>query len=278
MSQFSLKPHSDAAVASAPPMPSNQEGFPASGAASETTSVPPAASSSPPVAPATPAPYHYKRPVRQKGNFFGFSTLLFFVVCGFGYYKYDEYQKRPPPAPPPKPKEPLKEVSLTANPLTALKQAKETIAVAGEKHKAAYDEVASMDQSIGASTKPAPGSASLPHAGGTVPAAQKSGAPATPGQEITTVQTQASNQLTTPVAAGLPKPSPAFIKWARKVRIGGVRPGATPRVFIERTTYQKGDTVDKQLGISFENYESSTRMLSFKERSGAVMEIKYGAD
>lgn len=72
-----------------------------------------------------------------------------------------------------------------------------------------------------------------------------------------------------------PPPSPAFRAWVDGLRISGVRAGATPRVFIERTAYSPGDIVNPQLGITFEGYNAETRKLSFKDRTGAVVERRH---
>lgn len=72
-----------------------------------------------------------------------------------------------------------------------------------------------------------------------------------------------------------PPPSPAFRAWVDGLRISGVRAGASPRVFIERTAYSPGDLVNPQLGITFEGYNAETRKLSFKDRTGAVVERRH---
>ncbi len=69
-----------------------------------------------------------------------------------------------------------------------------------------------------------------------------------------------------------PPASPAFKAWVENLHISGVRAGSTTRVFIERTSYAVGDLVNPQLGITFEGYNSETRMLSFKDQTGAIVE------
>jgi len=59
------------------------------------------------------------------------------------------------------------------------------------------------------------------------------------------------------------------------LKISGVRGGATPRVFISGTSFQKGDLVNPQLGITFEGYSSETRMLVFKDQTGAKVERRH---
>ncbi|MBA4135949.1 MAG: hypothetical protein C0518_01380 [Opitutus sp.] len=106
--------------------------------------------------------------------------------------------------------------------------------------------------------------------------------PATPTEENSSAATakSASPGTTAPVidpipavtAPSAPPASAAFRSWVQNLKISGVRAGASPRVFIERTAYGPGDLVNPQLGISFESYNAETRMLVFKDKSGALVE------
>lgn len=69
-----------------------------------------------------------------------------------------------------------------------------------------------------------------------------------------------------------PPPSAAFKAWVDGLRVGGVRTGANTRVFISGTAYEPGELVNPQLGITFEGYDSATRHLIFKDKSGATVE------
>jgi hypothetical protein len=69
-----------------------------------------------------------------------------------------------------------------------------------------------------------------------------------------------------------PPPSAAFKAWVDALRVGGVRAGANTRVFIGGTAYEPGELVNPQLGIIFEGYDSATRHLIFKDKSGATVE------
>lgn len=75
-----------------------------------------------------------------------------------------------------------------------------------------------------------------------------------------------------PVDLGPPPPSVAFREWVANLRIGSVRTGAKPRILIEKTSYDVGDTVNQQMGITFEGYNAEKRVLLFKDRSGAIVE------
>lgn len=69
-----------------------------------------------------------------------------------------------------------------------------------------------------------------------------------------------------------PPPSAAFKAWVDALRVGGVRAGANTRVFIGGTAYAPGEVVDLKLGITFESYDSATRHLIFKDKSGATVQ------
>ncbi|MDI1250605.1 MAG: hypothetical protein PSV13_17215, partial [Lacunisphaera sp.] len=78
-----------------------------------------------------------------------------------------------------------------------------------------------------------------------------------------------------PVEPPPPPPPPAsaeFKAWVENARISGVRAGSTTRVFIDRTSYAVGDLVNPQLGITFDGYSPETRMLTFKDTTGAKVE------
>ena len=79
-----------------------------------------------------------------------------------------------------------------------------------------------------------------------------------------------------PVVPAAPPPPPAaslaFKAWVENLKISGVRAGAAPKVFIGGTAYAPGDLVNPQLGISFVGYNPETRMIHFKDASGATVE------
>lgn len=86
----------------------------------------------------------------------------------------------------------------------------------------------------------------------------------------------ATETVATPaVPSGPPPPSDAFRGWIGSLVISGVRSGSNPRIFIERTAYGPGDLINPQLGITFESYNPATRMLIFKDRSGAMVERRH---
>lgn len=60
-----------------------------------------------------------------------------------------------------------------------------------------------------------------------------------------------------------------------QLKVGGVRMGPPPRLFIEGLTYKPGDVIDQRLGIIFVGVNVSTKELVFKDRTGAVVRRRY---
>ena len=71
-----------------------------------------------------------------------------------------------------------------------------------------------------------------------------------------------------------PQANPEFEAWVKRLKIGGIRAGANPRVFIGGTAYATGELVNPSLGIMFETYDPETRVLTFRDTSGAKVERK----
>lgn len=104
------------------------------------------------------------------------------------------------------------------------------------------------------SAAPAGTAATTPQDGGTV-----APAPVTPTPQP-------------PAPKPAPAPSVAFRAWVQNLRISSVRPGPPARALIGATTFVTGDTVEPQMGIVFEAYNAETRVITFKDRSGATVE------
>jgi hypothetical protein len=95
--------------------------------------------------------------------------------------------------------------------------------------------------------------------------------PAAPAKSVATPPAP----LAVPGPAVVAPPPPAsapFKAWVENLRIGGVRAGATTRVFIGGTAYAAGELVNPQLGIVFDSYNPETRRLTFKDKTGATVE------
>ncbi len=71
------------------------------------------------------------------------------------------------------------------------------------------------------------------------------------------------------------RPSPAFQKWIRELRIGSVMTGDEPKALIDNMTFTPGSTVDYMLGVTFEGLAENDTLLVFKDRSGAILTVQY---
>ena len=60
-----------------------------------------------------------------------------------------------------------------------------------------------------------------------------------------------------------------------KLKVGGIRFGPPPRLFIEGLTYKPGDVVDQRLGIIFVGLDVTRREIVFKDGTGTVIRRRY---
>lgn len=170
--------------------------------------------------------------------------VLGVAMLGAGYFLFLQSPAEPP-LPPPKRALPAVVANPTSVPGQAVSAAQTAVAKANEQ-------MAPLNEAI-AADQPAVGSAPVPE-----PATVAAAAP--PPVEVAEIDR-------TPIP-----PSVAFREWVANLRIGSVRTGAKPRILLDRTSYDVGDTVNQQLGITFEGYNPDTRMIIFKDRSGAIVE------
>lgn len=305
-------PRGAATAAPAPARPT--KAAPVSGGdpktATAATTVPPfgVGASTAPFAGESTAPFDFNPPPPPRKSWLSWSTLLFVVAAGAGYYQYQRMQEASAPAgastaalsqavaqnqaatlaqvgepgaagadrvtaggkavgagvengatPP--------QMANFASPFTALKQAKATIKDAGAKHKAAYDTVEAMlDDPTGAAQVPTD----------QVGAAPKPAAPAAPVVHTITPGVKPLDAKGAPITVNPEKPAPGaqFMQWAKTVRIGGMRPGATPRALIGGAAYAAGDLVDFRRGVVFLGFDEETRSLRFGDASGAELSLK----
>jgi hypothetical protein len=116
---------------------------------------------------------------------------------------------------------------------------------------------------------PPPGSAPAPtqvvqqsKGASTPPAAVKSAVPTPPVQDQ-------------PAVADAPEkvePSAQFKTWVNGLKISGVRAGAAPRMMTGGLTFNLGDVVNADLGITFDAYDAERHILRFKDKTGATVE------
>lgn len=89
--------------------------------------------------------------------------------------------------------------------------------------------------------------------------------------------------LPAPVPAGPPSAPPPtlsgrsarFHLFVDKLKIGGIRFGPPPRLFIEGLTYKPGDVVDQRLGIIFVGLDVTRKEIVFKDGTGAMVRRRY---
>lgn len=60
-----------------------------------------------------------------------------------------------------------------------------------------------------------------------------------------------------------------------KLKVGGIRFGPPPRLFIEGLTYKPGDVVDQRLGIIFVGLDVTRKEIVFKDGTGTVIRRRY---
>ncbi len=74
-----------------------------------------------------------------------------------------------------------------------------------------------------------------------------------------------------PAPVGPPVASAIFKAWVESLKISGVIATDRPRILIGGMAYAAGELVNPRLGISFVGYESATRLLIFKDKTGATV-------
>ncbi len=70
-----------------------------------------------------------------------------------------------------------------------------------------------------------------------------------------------------------PEASAAFRTFIANLRVTGLVGGVTPKAFINGRVIRVGETVDSNLGITFEGL--SANQLVFKDKSGATVMRRY---
>jgi hypothetical protein len=78
-----------------------------------------------------------------------------------------------------------------------------------------------------------------------------------------------------PAAPAVVPPSAAFVAWVKNLKITGMRSGASPRILVERATFSVGEVMNADLGITFDGYDASRRVLRFKDQTGAIVERSH---
>lgn len=71
------------------------------------------------------------------------------------------------------------------------------------------------------------------------------------------------------------EPSSDFLAWAQNLKIGGVRKGSEPRVFINGLTLKVGSKADHGLGITFVGLTEDGMALVFRDTTNATVIKRY---
>ena len=90
-----------------------------------------------------------------------------------------------------------------------------------------------------------------------------------PTRDRTTVAATGSRTDTSP--GNSPQPSEEFKAWVADLKIIGVSAGQPARLLVRGATYTSGAVINPALGIVFVGYETETKLLTFKDASGAVL-------
>jgi hypothetical protein len=174
---------------------------------------------------------------KKKVLLLGGGLVALLILGAGGFFAYQKFTEPPPPPP-----------KLVANPVTPQGQAIAKAKTVAEQAK--EQAAAPVNEILGDDPKPAEIKPTEPVAVTPEPAPK-------PPEEV---------------KPAIPQPSIAFRGWVENLKISGVRGGANPRIFVGGSSYQPGDLVNPQLGITFVGYNDATRMLTFTDKSGAKVE------
>jgi hypothetical protein len=224
--------------------------------------------------PASETPFVFTAEKPARVRWLSWSTLVLVAGCAAGYFQYQRMEQTSVEessgtAPTASQTGPVgtSPAASAATPFTALKQAKATIKDAGDKHRANYELVEKMldDPNVATVVAPTPPGAPIVSVG------VDSAAVGRPKRDAVTALLGSDGEFFVP--ADSPKPSLAFARWLRSVKIGGARLNDRPRVLIGAGAFTFGDVVEFNLGIVLEGYNAERRALRFRETStGAVIE------
>jgi hypothetical protein len=66
------------------------------------------------------------------------------------------------------------------------------------------------------------------------------------------------------------EPNPAAQDWINKLKISGVRGGASPKILLQGKTFGIGDVIHADLGLAFAGYDPDRDVVRFKDGAGAI--------
>jgi hypothetical protein len=59
------------------------------------------------------------------------------------------------------------------------------------------------------------------------------------------------------------------------LKIGGVRSGPPPRLFVDGVSYRPGEALDRGLGVVFVGVDANTNEIIFKDTTGAEARRRF---
>jgi len=227
----------------------------------------PAPGAKPAVKPGKPAPVLRKRPALTPIVKAGIAIAAI-AALGGGFFAYRIFFE-PPPAPPPivlqhvaPPKPVVTAVQAAANVAAKVAAAPEKLVDSGldavAQHRAA--EQAKVDAAMNGE-EPSP-----PPPPDVVPGTQSVMAQASIGSDVKANITR----LDTTSAA-----SADFRAFVANADIGGVFQGTPSRALINGRIIREGQVVDDTLGISFERIDAASKVIYFKDSTGAEVSRNY---
>jgi hypothetical protein len=173
-------------------------------------------------------------------------VVVLVVFSGVGYRTYKKLTagaaKQPPPAAAP--------VAPVTPQGRAVQKARDAVAAVAANRTAPTNEVIGSERGAGSATSTSPGGVPAPAAA-----------------------TQATPNAAAPAA--VVAPSQRFRVFIDRLKIGGVRVGPPPRLFLGGVTYRPGEVIDPSLGIVFVSVDVTAQEIVFKDGTGAVVRRRY---
>lgn len=81
--------------------------------------------------------------------------------------------------------------------------------------------------------------------------------------------------INTPGLVGTPAANETFIAWVINVKVSSISPGTPARVVLNERLVREADPVHLRLGIDFAGIDAMSRLLLFRDKSGATVSRSY---
>lgn len=208
------------------------------------------------------------------------SALAVLVISAGGFLTFRILTKRPPPPAPPPAKAPAVVKSPATpkagpTPSATLNELAAAPAKAIAKAQAVVTASRTIEQDrIDLETKADPVSAKAPP-GKPAPIAVAPREPQIPPAPVTSTSQLAPGVSASTAAHVAGEASPAFRSWVANARISGLFQGNPPRALINGRLVSGGQVVDDLLQITFDHIDSHTKMIVFRDPTGATVARKF---